>query len=142
MAQTTHLALFGPVFVAAAPPVACFIDYHLPLCIYYKHQLASKKMKKKKTHLWPIFVATTPPIMHFVDYIYIYTKCQLFSKKIRKKKKLTCCPNDMQPTLPCCCCQQYSQPQPITNYSLVQKKKIYNKKKTYQRLKTCCILSP
>ena len=28
MAQTTLDALFGPVFVAAAPPVACFIDYH------------------------------------------------------------------------------------------------------------------
>ena len=60
--------------------------HRLPLCIYYKHQLASKKMKKenKKSSLMaqttpdvlfePVFVAAAPLIAYFVDYIYIYTK--------------------------------------------------------------------
>ena len=64
---------------------SCHVFHRLPLCIYYKCQLASKKMKKeKKSSLMaqrmpdvlfgPVFVAATPPIMYFVDYIYIYTK--------------------------------------------------------------------
>ena len=45
MAQTMHLALFGPIFVAATPPIMYFIDYNY---IYYKPQLESKKEEKKK----------------------------------------------------------------------------------------------
>ena len=131
MAQTTHLALFGPVFVAAAPPVACFIDYHLPLCIYYKHQLASKKMKKKKTHLWPIFFATTPPIMYFIDYIYIYTKCQLFSKKIRKKNSLV---TQMTCDLP----SPVVVVDPIHSHSLSLITRQYRRKKKYNKKKHTC----
>ena len=103
MPQTMANALFGPIFVATTPPIAYFVDYNY---IYYKCQLASKKMKEEKKnslmaqtmHLalfGPIFVAATPLIVYFIDYIYIYTKCYLFSKKIRKKKKLTCHSNDM-----------------------------------------------
>ena len=60
--------------------------HRLPLCIYYKRQLASKKMKKeKKSSLMvqttpdvlfgPVFIPAAPPIMYFIDYIYIHTKC-------------------------------------------------------------------
>ena len=43
MAQTMHLALFGPVFVATTPPIAYFIDYNH---ISYKYQLVFQKKKK------------------------------------------------------------------------------------------------
>ena len=52
MAQTMHLALFGPVFVAAAPPIVCFIDYHYIYTINISW-LQKMKKEKKKTHLWP-----------------------------------------------------------------------------------------
>ena len=50
IAQTTADALFGPIFVAAAPPIAYFVDYHY---ICYKLLVSKKEEMKKKTHLWP-----------------------------------------------------------------------------------------
>ena len=38
--------LFGPVFVAATPPIACFIDYHYIYTINISW--LQKKMKKEK----------------------------------------------------------------------------------------------
>ena len=55
----------------------------------------------------PVFVATTPPVMYFIDYNYIYYKCQLASKKMKKEKKKTHlwpkqCPFTLLPPLPSC----------------------------------------
>ena len=52
MAQTTHLASFGPVFAVPAQSV----DYLVTsTCIYNKCIVSTKKneRKKEKTHLWP-----------------------------------------------------------------------------------------
>ena len=83
MAQTTHLALFGPIFVTAAPPVVCFIDYHYIYTINVSWLQKNEERKKKNSLMaqtmpdalfGPIFVAAAPLIAYFVDYIYIYTK--------------------------------------------------------------------
>ena len=83
MAQTMHLALFGPVFVAASPPVVCFIDYHYIYTINVSWLQKMKKEKKKKLTygpnnarcvVWAHFRRRPPLIAYFVDYIYIYTK--------------------------------------------------------------------
>ena len=47
MAQTTHLALFGPIFVAAAPPIMCFIDYHYIYTINISGLQKNEERKKK-----------------------------------------------------------------------------------------------
>ena len=49
MAQTTHLASFGPVF---AVPVQSVVYLVTSTCIYNKC-IVSTKRKKKKAHLWP-----------------------------------------------------------------------------------------
>ena len=86
MAQTTHLVLFGPIFVAATPPVMCFIDYHYiyTINVSWLQKNEERKKEKKKNSLMaqttpdvlfePVFVAAAPLIAYFVDYIYIYTK--------------------------------------------------------------------
>ena len=40
---------FGPIFIAAAPPVTYFIDYNY----IYTINVSWIKKKKKKTQLWP-----------------------------------------------------------------------------------------
>ena len=65
MAQITHLALFGPIFVTATPPVTYFIDYNY---ICYKY---SKKRKKislmaqtmTDTLFGPVFVTAALTVM-------------------------------------------------------------------------------
>ena len=53
MAQTMHLALFGPIFVAAAPPVMCFIDYHYIYTINVSWLQKNEERKKKKLTYGP-----------------------------------------------------------------------------------------
>ena len=51
-AQTTHLALFRPIFVVAAFHLFPYLIFRSLKPIYeIKHQLASKIRRKKKTHL-------------------------------------------------------------------------------------------
>ena len=121
MAQTMPDALFGPIFVAATPPIAYFIYYNY---ICYKPQLVSKKeeeMKKKKnslmaqtTHLvlfGPIFVAAAPPVACFIDYHqYVYTINISWLKKNEERKKLTYGTNNARCVVwPCFCCHHPSR---------------------------------
>ena len=59
MAQTTHLALFGPIFVATAPPVVCFIDYHYIYTINVSWLQKNEEKKKKNS----LMAQTTPDVL-------------------------------------------------------------------------------
>ena len=49
MAQTMPDALFGPIFVTAAPPITYFIDYNY-ICYKYKLVFQKKKKEEKLTY--------------------------------------------------------------------------------------------
>ena len=70
---------FGPIFIAAAPPVTYFIDYNY----IYTINVSWIQKKKKKNSIMaqtmpdvlfgPVFIAAAPPVTYFIDYNYILT---------------------------------------------------------------------
>ena len=107
MAKTTHLVLFGPIFVAAAPPIAYFIDYNY---ICYKYQLVFQKKKEEKLTYGPNDdrhvclgpFSSSPPFPSCMSQITIHIcyKHQLVFKK--KEKKLTYGPNNARCIVQAC----------------------------------------
>ena len=86
MAQTMHLALFGPVFVAATPPVVCFIDYHYIYTINVSW-LQKNEERKKKT---PLMAQTMPDALFgsvFIAAALSMRETVKFKKRKRGKKK-------------------------------------------------------